>query len=154
MMLRIGWSARAEGYQRSACPGRARPDSAYPRSERPSRRLSSHLGCVMLGPMEALKRQRGREPLVVLVTRQANGYTFRLHPLSAKRLLSTDPTIRVPTVSVAYDVRGDLDQLMESMFEELVPVVTGLSLDEVKEKGGITFEEAASGRRLFALLDP
>lgn len=150
-MLRLGSGTSPEGYQRRV--GGARPTSAY---RAPSRQAVLVFPPQVrdAGPMEAVKSQRGREPLVVLVTKQANGYTFRLHPLSAKRLLSTDPTKRVPTVSVAYDVRSDLEQLLGSMFEELIPVVTGLSIDEVKGKGGIRFEEAASGRRLFALLDP
>jgi hypothetical protein len=101
--------------------------------------------------VEASRREPEHQNLVVLVTKESDGYTFKLHPLSARRLLKAAPGKLLPTISVAYDVRSDFERIRGSIFEELVPVLTRLSLEDVRSSGGIQFVDADSNAVMWTL---
>lgn len=70
--------------------------------------------------------------LVVVVGFQHEGVTYRLHPVSAARILETFPGVRVaPSVYVGYARRDEFESLHGPMWPQIVTLLTGVGQDRL-----------------------
>ena len=79
-------------------------------------------------------------PIIVQAGRRANGLVFGLHPLSRAMILSAFPNAKTTasTISVNFETFQDFLKThgsIENLASEVVPVLTGLPLEEAEKLG-------------------
>lgn len=76
-------------------------------------------------------------PLVILVGLQSSGATYALEPLSRRRIQEAFPGVSVaPSVFVGYKTREDFESLHGPMWGQIVSLLTGVSVDRLREALG------------------
>jgi hypothetical protein len=91
-------------------------------------------------------------PIIVQVGRRSTGLVFELHPLSRAMIQSADPqaNLTTKTVSINFTTLQDFTTThgsIEDLAAKLLPVMTGLPLDEL-QKLGYAFIEDGTDRTL------
>jgi len=78
------------------------------------------------------------EPTIIIqVNKQREGYIFDLRLRSRVWLETNYPgRDRVSTVFIGLDKKAEFGQLSETVLRHVLPLITGLSLDELKTSGG------------------
>ena len=79
-------------------------------------------------------------PLTIYVGIQRDGYVFQLRPRSRGWLEQHYPDkIRVNTVVIGFDInkRQDFQQMHESVWNHVCQLLTGFSIDEINQVGGL-----------------
>lgn len=90
------------------------------------------------------------DPLVVYATRGFDNYTYALHPFSERRLLQAHPKTQLPSrLTIAFDAQETVDKMHGEVFGQAAPLLTGLTLAEIEELGGIEIREPGSDRVLW-----
>jgi hypothetical protein len=82
--------------------------------------------------------QDGRSgPVEILIGRQGDGSTYSLHPNSLKLIRQRFPQVHPrPTVSIGSDTRTGIEHSSGSVYNQVAIILTGLSLERLKELGG------------------
>lgn len=81
---------------------------------------------------------------------QREGYTFRLRPKSLSWLEERYPHRRqVDSVFIGYDKHQDLQQLPESIWENIVQLLTGFSSEELNEIGGFRVVHPVTQQEIY-----
>jgi len=93
-------------------------------------------------------------PIIVQVGRRANGLVFGLHPLSRTMILSAFPDAKrtASTISVNFDTFQDFFTThgsIENLASEVVPILTGLQLQEIEKLGYALIEEDTDRTLVF-----
>jgi len=93
-------------------------------------------------------------PIIVQVGRRANGLVFGLHPLSRAMILSAIPGAKgtASTISVNFDTFQDsltTHGSIEKLASEVVPILTGLQLQETEKLGYALIEEDTDRTLVF-----
>ena len=93
-------------------------------------------------------------PIIVQVGRRANGLVFGLHPLSRAMILSAFPDVKgtAATISVNFDTFQDsltTHGSIEKLASEVVPILTGLQLQETEKLGYALIEEDTDRTLVF-----
>lgn len=87
---------------------------------------------------------------MVYATRGFDNFTYALHPLSEQRLEATRPKPRLPSrITIAFDAQGDVDAMHDAVFGQAAPLLTGLTLAQLEDLGGIEVREPGSDRVLW-----
>jgi hypothetical protein len=87
-------------------------------------------------------------PLVVSIGRQWDGCTYRLHPLSKRRLKAAHPRIHpVPSLFVGYATRDEFEALHGPMWLQIAQMLTGLGEDKLRALGGLELHDPDDGSR-------
>lgn len=91
-------------------------------------------------------------PIIVQVGRRATGLAFGLHPLSRAMIRSAFPDAkgRAATVSINFETYQDFKTThgsIDDLAREVVPTLTGLTLEELQELGYALIEDD-TGRTL------
>ena len=83
------------------------------------------------------------EPLVIYATREFDGYTYQLDPLSEDRVRQLNTRYarpqKMPRIFISYDMKEDFEKLVGPFVDELVPLLTGLRDEEILALGGVQF---------------
>lgn len=78
-----------------------------------------------------------KSEIIINVNPQREGYIFDLRPRSRIWLETNYPgRARVSSVFIGFDKKADFRQLPETILRQVLNLVTGLSLDELKAVGG------------------
>lgn len=93
-------------------------------------------------------------PIIVQVGRRANGLVFGLHPLSRTTIQSAFPDAKAmtATVSVNFDTLQDFLTVhgsIENLAREVVPTLTGLTLEQLEELGYALIEDDTDRTLMF-----
>lgn len=92
-------------------------------------------------------------PIKIHVNSQGDGYVFGLHPLSEIWIAENYPTkARVPVVFIGSDQRQDDPPLHPSIIEQVLKLLTGLSLDELNQIGGFSLYNPKTQQEMTDLL--
>ncbi len=86
------------------------------------------------------------------VGRQPNGYVFRLHPKTRRRVEAECAAARQTLpgqVFASYDTTTDLQLLHGPPWMQFAVVLTGLSEQKIEEEGGVVFVDPTSGEELY-----
>lgn len=90
--------------------------------------------------------------IIIHVNKQREGYIFGLRPLSRVWLETNYPDrARVSSVFIGLDKIVDLRQLPETILGQVLNLITGLSLDEVKAVGGYSLRNPITGEDIANL---
>ena len=90
---------------------------------------------------------KDQDQIVILAGLQTDGTTYRLHPVSRERLRVAFPTIaQAPSVFVGFDTQADFESLHGPMWGQIAMLLTGLSLQRLREMGRVIVREPATGR--------
>ena len=92
-------------------------------------------------------------PIVVEVGKQRNGVTFQLSPWTEVMLASQAAGRFLPSsVFLELDTTWDLERLGESMWSQVVLLLTGLDEAQIKDLGGFKFVDPTEHEILFESL--
>lgn len=84
------------------------------------------------------KTTRATEPLQIVVGPMSAGEVYELHPDSAQRIRDLIPrAVPVRRLTVKFETKSDFEQQHGVLYEHIVPVITGLSWDEIESLGGV-----------------
>ena len=93
------------------------------------------------------------EPLLIYATREFDGYTYQLDPLSEDRVRKENTRYarqkKMPRIFISYDMKEDFETLVGPFVDELVPLLTGLEAEDVLQMGGVEFRDPSTDRPLF-----
>lgn len=78
------------------------------------------------------------EPLTIYVGRQADGFTYKLHPNSKELIRKKFPGVKmIDSIFVGVDTQQDVNvQFVQTWWDQLSVMLTGVSLDKIMEVGG------------------
>lgn len=111
------------------------------------RALEERAILLLSSPTRSLKT--GAPPLEAEVALDEQGFQCALTPESIRRLRPLKgPTWRPARISVSHDTAADFQMIHADLKRELIPMLTGLQLEQVLALGGFRFIEAGSGRVL------
>lgn len=89
-------------------------------------------------------------PLEILVGSQSDGKTYSLHPNSLKRLRSRFPEVHPrPSVFIGSNQYADIEASVESPYEQVAIILTGLSSRQLHELGGYRIVDPLSDLILY-----
>jgi len=89
------------------------------------------------------------EELIITVTKQMDGYTFSLSPKMRKKLLQAySEAVPRNSLFVAFDVKEDFEQMLGSVLEHTIPILTGLEKEKFKE---IKYVDVSTGDKLHQI---
>jgi hypothetical protein len=101
----------------------------------------------MSNAQQALSPQN-EEPLIIYATREFDGYTYQLDPLSEDRVRKENTRYarpqKMPRIFISYDMKEDFEKLVGPFVDELV-----LEAKDVLEMGGVEFRDPGTDRPLF-----
>ena len=81
---------------------------------------------------------------------QRDGYTFRTDPRSRVWLEKTYPNQpRVASVFIGFDQHQDLQQIPQSIWQQVVQLLTGLSFEEINQIGGFVVTDPQTEQEVF-----
>lgn len=87
--------------------------------------------------------------LTIEMTTQGNGWTFRLSPKSRSLLVQRFGQASIgSSVFVGTDSRRSYEEIHGPMWDQIVLLLTGLSLDQVDTLGGYQVIDVRNGRTL------
>jgi hypothetical protein len=93
-----------------------------------------------------------KDPLLILVAKEADGYTYRLHPLQKDRVHALKPSKHVfPMLFLAQDVQEDFETVHGPIATHLAELLTGLSLEKINQEGGVRFVKSGSEQVILSL---
>ncbi len=97
-----------------------------------------------------MSRVSAQEPLLVLVATEADGYTFRLHPLQLARVRALQPIqSRFPMIFLQKDVQEDFEAVHGPIAGHVVQLLTGLSAEQLQQFGGVRFVSSGTEQTLL-----
>ena len=86
------------------------------------------------------------ERIVILAGLQSDGTTYRLDPLSRRRLREEFPSaVQVPSVFIGYDTEASFLSLHGPIWGQVVTLLTGLSLRQVQQLGDVIIRIPSRG---------
>lgn len=93
-------------------------------------------------------------PLIIQVGRRSNGLVFGLHPLSRTLIQSVFSKAKgvASTVAINFETLHDFKTThgsIEDLAKEIVPTLTGLSIDQVKQLGYALIEDDTDKTLVF-----
>jgi len=92
--------------------------------------------------------------IIIVAGEQADGTTYQLHPLSRARIEARFPGTRLlRSLFVGLDTQTDYTDMHGPMWEQIVLLLTGLTLARVHELGDVVIRFPASGREVAVPLD-
>jgi hypothetical protein len=81
---------------------------------------------------------------------QRDGYTFRLDPRSRVWLEETYPDLpRVASIFIGFDQHHDLQQIPQSIWNQIIQLLTGLSFQEINTIGGFVVTNPQTEQEVF-----
>lgn len=91
--------------------------------------------------MTAAARVAAHEPLLIYVSRDRNGVSFALDPLSHRQLRAALPADRHvwPLVFIRRETADDFQELELALQDQVVRLLTGLEREEAGSFGGVVF---------------
>jgi hypothetical protein len=93
-----------------------------------------------------------KEPLLILVAKEADGYTYRLHPLQQERVQAANPNQKhSPKIFLSQDVQENFQAVHGPIAGHLVGLLTGLTLEQAQELGGVRFVKSGSEQVLLTV---
>ncbi|MEM7532108.1 MAG: hypothetical protein AAF639_08030 [Chloroflexota bacterium] len=96
-----------------------------------------------------------KRTLLGLVGPQHGGYTFRLDPLDTRWIQQYAPERqRVSSVYIGFDKKEDISQIHESIWNQVFTMLTGLTIDEINDLGGIAIENPLTEKFVYNSLRP
>lgn len=81
-----------------------------------------------------------RAPLVIEVTTEEEGLCFRLSDTAMIALQLSDQGFRAKAMRIRFDVKDAFEQLHGPIYSHVAEWLTGLSREELLERGGVRFE--------------
>ena len=88
--------------------------------------------------------------VLIDVGTQRDGYTFRPDPRSRVWLEKTYPNLpRVASVFIGFDQHQDLQQIPQSIWQQIVQLLTGLSFVEINNIGGFVVTNPQTEQEVF-----
>ena len=91
-----------------------------------------------------------KRTLIGRVGPQHGGYTFRLDPLDMRWIQKYAPERqRVSSVFIGFDQKSDLSQIHEAIWQQVFTLLTGLTMDEINELGGIAIENPLTRQEVY-----
>jgi hypothetical protein len=93
-----------------------------------------------------------KDPLLILVAKETDGYTYRLHPLQHERVQAVLPAQKqFPKIFLSQDVQENFQAAHGPIAGHLVALLTGLTLEQAQGLGGVRFVKSGSEQVLFTL---
>lgn len=78
--------------------------------------------------------------ILINVAAQPDGWVFELQPLSLHEVRKEYPSVSpVPRVSMGFDTRSDFETIVGPVWNQVLMLLTGLSIDQVMTLGGAEF---------------
>ena len=94
-----------------------------------------------------------QEPLLIFASREFDGYTYQLDPLSETRVRQLNTSLARPQkmqrIFISYDLKEDFEKLVGPFVHELVKMLTGLEASVVLKLGGVEFRDPITDLSLF-----
>jgi hypothetical protein len=94
-----------------------------------------------------------QEPLLIYASREFDGYTYQLDPLSEARARQQHITgvrpQQMTRIFISYDMKEDFETLVGPFAPDLVKLLTGLSAEVVQQMGGVEFRDPGTDTALF-----
>ncbi len=89
--------------------------------------------------------------ILIRVSKNAEGYVFRLDPRAKKLLLkiANTPSIAANKLFIAYDSNHDFQELFGNFYQQVVTLLTGLTPDALLKLGGVQFIDSVDETVLF-----
>lgn len=88
--------------------------------------------------------------LTILVGRQKDGYVFRLKPSSKKDIENErDMSDTVSSVFISYDTKHDFEEIHGAVWDQVLRLLTGMSVDEVNRRGGFSVLDPGINRTMY-----
>jgi len=88
-----------------------------------------------------------QKPIIILAGLQSDGATYRLDPLSQRRLRETFPDVpTAPSIFVGFETRADFESLHGPMWDYVVILLTGLTRKRVEALGPVIVRLPATGQ--------
>ncbi len=86
----------------------------------------------------------------ILIGRQQDGAAYSLHPNSLKRIRQRFPQVHPrSTVFIGAYTQPDIDAGMESIYDQVAVLLTGLSMRQMDELGGYRILDPLTGLALY-----
>jgi hypothetical protein len=93
-----------------------------------------------------------KDPLLILVAKESDGYTYRLHPLQQERVQAANPNQKhSPKIFLSQDVHENFKEAHGPIAGHLVALLTGLTLEQAQELGGVRFVKSGSEQVLLTV---
>lgn len=90
------------------------------------------------------------EKLKILLGVQEDGYVFKLHPKSVKKIKENFPDKILPSqLFIAFDVKQDFEKLHGPILDHVAPGLTNLTSEELKKIGGVQIINPISNEILW-----
>lgn len=79
-----------------------------------------------------------RPQFLIDAGKQSDGVTYRLHPKTLQHLKDLFPGVtQAPSVFVGYQSKSDFERVHGAMWDQIVSILTGVSLDTIKAYGDV-----------------
>jgi hypothetical protein len=105
---------------------------------------------VTIGCLDGPRQEEAMGKMTLLVGQQKDGYVFRLKPSSKKDLLQErDSPDLVSSVFISYDTKHDFEQIHGPVWDHIISLLTGLSLNDLNRVGGFAVVDPGTGQTLF-----
>jgi hypothetical protein len=99
--------------------------------------------------LEALK-ELSASGLLITVGNQGDGGVYGLYPTSRLRIEESFPeTKQLRSVKLGQYRASDFDSLQPPRWEAVIPLLTGLSREQIVQLGGVTMYDTDNDRVLF-----
>ena len=90
------------------------------------------------------------DKLLVDVGQQGNGCIFELYPITPEPFeKELDSTQKFERVYVSYNKSEDPEQLVGTMSQQIIRLLTGLPEPTIQELGGFAFRNSVTGEEIF-----
>ncbi len=90
----------------------------------------------------AVRRKKRAGPLTIRLGREILGAVYQLDPLDEDRVKEAFPDARgLPILMLGYDGKEEFEKRHRPYWPLVVTLLTGLSLEQVNELGGVRFYE-------------
>lgn len=91
------------------------------------------------------------EKLLIRVSKNADGFVFRLDPRTKKHIFSSNQSMTKPAdkLFIAYDSTNGQQEVFINFYQQVITILTGLSIDIINKLGSICFIDSVDESVLF-----
>ena len=87
--------------------------------------------------------------ILINIGRQSDGCTYQLYPRSRLEIGRRFPGVRpAPSVFVGYEAQSEFESSHGPMWQQIAMLVTGLSVGQMQEMGGVKLYDPADEREI------
>ena len=91
-----------------------------------------------------------KDPFEIYIGMQRHGFVFRLRPKSRQRLEEEFPSVPdASSVTIGYDTKRDFERVHGAIWQQVVMLLTGLSLEKLNAAGGCLITVPGSGKVVY-----